>query len=75
MEKAYDVSALTENLKGRGLDLAEDAAQIAVETVLDWLKESAELSENVYDDILVNVVPLFKAELDKRIDKIDGKEG
>lgn len=75
MEKAYDVSALVDQLKDAGVELAEDAALIVVEKALVWLKDSAELSENVYDDILVAVIPMFEAELKKQVDKIDGKEG
>lgn len=75
MEKAYDVGALAEKLKARGLDLAEDAAKIAVDEALVWLQESAQKSENVYDDMLVSVIPVFRKEIDKHIDKIDGKEG
>lgn len=73
MDKAYDVKVLVEKLKGRGLDLAEDAAMIAVEEALVWLKDSAKVSENSYDDILMAVVPMFEAEIKKQIDKIDGK--
>lgn len=73
MEKAYDLGALADQLKDRGLELAEVGAEVLVEELLDWLQESATLSENVYDDLLVAVVPMFKAELAKQIDKIDGE--
>lgn len=75
MEKAYDVSVLVDRLKARGLEVAEDAAHIAVEELLAFLKESAQMSENVYDDILVAVIPMFEAEIQKQVDKIDGQEG
>lgn len=75
MEKAYDVKALTEKAKAKGLDLAEDAAMHLVDIVFEWLDESADLSENVYDDILKSVYPLAKAEIKKAVDKLDGEVG
>ena len=75
MEKAYDVKDLVEKAKAKGLDLAEDAAVHLVDIVFDWLDESANLSENVYDDILKSVYPLAKSEVKKAIDKIDGEVG
>lgn len=75
MEKAYDFGELMGRLKDKGMDVAEDAAMLAVEEILVWLKDSAKASENVYDDILIAVVPMFEAEIKKMVDKIDGKEG
>jgi len=75
MEKAYDTKALVEKLKGRGLDLAEDAAGIALEEVLAWFEESARMSENKYDDLVIAIIPMLKEEALKQIDKIDSKQG
>lgn len=75
MEKAYDVKALVEQLKGHGLDLAEDAAKIAVEELFIWIEKSAGLSENKYDDLLLAILPLIKAEVLKQVDKIDQQQG
>lgn len=75
MEKAYDVKALVEKLKGKGLDLAEDAAKIAAESVLEWIQESAISSETKFDDILAALIPVVKGPVLEQIDKIDGKVG
>ena len=73
MEKAYDVKALVEKLKGKGLEVAEDVAVIAVGEVIAWFKESALLSENKYDDLVLAILPMLEAEILKQIDKIDGQ--
>lgn len=75
MEKAYDIKELVAKLKGHGLDVAEDIAVIAVGEVVDWFKESAQLSENKYDDLILAVLPMIEAEALKQIDKIDGDVG
>lgn len=75
MEKAYDTKVLVEKLKAKGLDLAEDAAVIALGEVLDWFKESATASENKYDDIILAVLPLIEQAALEQIDKIDGEAG
>jgi len=75
MEKAYDVKVLVEKLKGRGLDLAEGGAVIALEEVMEWVSESAIVSTTPYDDLLSSIFPLIKVELLKQIDKIDGEVG
>ena len=73
MEKAYDIKDLVDGLKGKGLDLAEDAAVIVVEAVIDWVGQSAAKSENKYDDLLIAILPILKSEALKLADKIDGK--
>jgi len=73
MSKAYDVKELVEILKVNGLDLAEEAAELAVKSVLEWVEKSADLSENKYDDLLKAVIPMVKPMLLKGLDKIDGK--
>ena len=75
MEKAYDVKVLLEGLKGKGLDIAEDAAKIVVEEVLEWVVKSASVSKTPFDDVLAAVMPVAKKELLDIVDKIDGKEG
>jgi len=74
MEKAYDLSRLIEILKDQGLDLAEDAAKIVIEAVIDWIGESAAKSDNKYDDLIVALLPILKAEALKLADHIDGKD-
>lgn len=72
MEKAYDLKALVEKLKAKGLDVAEDAAKIVVEESFAWVEESAKLSATPYDDLLIAVIPVMKKEVLKAVDKIDG---
>jgi hypothetical protein len=73
MEKAYDIKVLAEKLKGRGLDLAEGAAEIVVEETCVWLQESAVASENKFDDVAAMAIPELKKLALKLADKIDGK--
>jgi len=75
MEKAYDLKALGEILKSKGLDLAEDAVKIIAESTFDWVEESAKLSETPYDDMGLVVLPQLKKLAFESIDKIDGQEG
>lgn len=75
MEKAYDKKALVAKLKERGLDLAEEAAKDLLESTMDWIAESAILSENKVDDIVAPLFPIIKPHLLEQIDKIDGEVG
>lgn len=75
MDKAYDIKVLAGRLKAKGLDVAEDVAQVALKEVIEWLKESAVASHNSYDNLLLAVYPMLEAEMATQIDKIDGKEG
>jgi len=75
MDKAYDVKALAEKLKARGLDVAEDVATEVLGAVFEFFEESAVLSENKYDDLLLAILPMLKSEALKAIDKIDGEVG
>ena len=75
MEKAYDLKDLGSRLKGKGLDLAEDAAGIILDSTIDWLVESAIKSENKIDDIVAPLLVAVKPYIKEQIDKIDGKVG
>lgn len=75
MEKAYDAKDLLLKLKGQGLDVAEEAAKVVVEVVLDWVQESAAMSENKVDDIILALIPAVKPFILEQIDKIDGEVG
>lgn len=75
MDKAYDVKALAEQLKAKGLDIAEESLKIVAEELLVWLENSATISPNNYDDLIKVVIPMVKGHILKAIDKIDGKEG
>lgn len=72
-KEAYDVKELFARLKGRGLDILEQDAQILAEETLGWLKESVTLSKNPYDDMALMVLPQLEKNLKKQIDKINGK--
>lgn len=74
MEKAFDIKVLVEKLKGHGLDLAEDAAKLAIVDILDWAAESVALTENKFDDIAIAFLPQLKAAALAAADKIDGKQ-
>lgn len=75
-KKAYDIKELAKHLKEQGLELAEDAAEKIAKASFAWLKESAAISENKYDDMAVAVaLPKMEEEVFKLVDKIDGHEG
>lgn len=61
MEKAYDLKGLLEELKGNGLEIAEESAKVVVVAVFEWLEKSAVLSENKYDDLASVLYPQLKA--------------
>lgn len=75
MEKAYDPKALVEKLKGRGLDIAEEAGEILVEELFAWVEESAQLSATPYDNVGLILLPELKKLALKAVDKVDGVEG
>lgn len=74
MEKAYDSKELLKELKSKGLDIAEDAAELVVESVFAWVEKSALASENKYDDLILAVLPMLKELAQSAVDKIDGKQ-
>ena len=75
MEKAYDIKDLLVKLKGRGLDMAEEAAVIVLKETFQWLKESAEKSANPYDNMGMLVLPQIEKVIFPLVDKIDGEVG
>lgn len=75
MEKAYDLKALGEKLKSKGLDLAEDGAGHVYQALKEWLKESAALSTNPFDNMVVPFLDQADAVVLPQIDKIDGVVG
>lgn len=75
MQNAYDVKELAEKFKARGLNLAEDAAMVAVDEVFAWLDESAQLSSTPFDDMLRVAYPKVKEIVKSVADKIDGQVG
>lgn len=75
MEKAYDLKALVEKLKAKGLDVAEETAKIALQEVFQWVEDSAKLSATPYDDMGLIVLPQLKKLALEAADKIDGAVG
>ena len=71
---AYEFKSLVENLKEKGLDVAEDAAAIIVETTMDWIVVEAAKSNNKYDDLVGVFIPTLKPVVMGYIDKIDGAD-
>lgn len=72
--KAYDLKVLVAKLKEDGLDVAEEAARLIVEKSLEWVKESADKSDSIVDDILVKFIPTLKDYIMDEVDKIDGED-
>lgn len=75
MEKAYDIKELGAKLKANGLDIAEEAAEVIVKSVFEWVEESAIVSPFPYDDFLTIVLPKLKELSLKQVDKIDNEVG
>lgn len=75
MEKPYQLKDLGDKLKGKGLDLAEEAVGHVYEATKEWLKESAVLSENKVDDVVMPFIDQLDPIVKPQIDKINGKEG
>ena len=71
MEKAYDLKGLLEELKGNGLEIAEESAKVVIESVFNWLEKSAVMSENKYDDLAVILYPQLKAYALEQAEKIN----
>lgn len=79
MEKAYDLKDLVKRLGDTGIpalmNLAEDEALMGFKVTKEWLKESAILSENKIDDVVMPFVDFTDSAILPLIDKIDGQVG
>lgn len=79
MDKAYDLKDLGLKLKGKGLPVLEEAAEAAAGqcylALKEWLQESALLSENKLDDVVMPFLGHLDGIVLPLIDKIDKKEG
>jgi len=71
----FDVKALIDKLKLRGLDLAEDATKGVVSDVYDWAKVEAVKVAGPFAGVIALVLEELKKALDVEVDKIDGKVG
>lgn len=74
MEKAYDIKVLADRLKGKGLVLAEDGAEIVAKELFLWLEDSAKVSATPYDDMALVVLPKIKELALDLVDRIDGEK-
>jgi len=72
-KKAYDLKLLIEIAKTKGLDVAEDGAEVLYHTLMEWLVESAMLSATPIDDILIIAKSTIDGLVLPQIDKINGK--
>lgn len=76
MEKAFDIKNLLERLKSKGLDVAEELAEVVVSETLDWASESCAVHENnLVKAIGVPAVAMLKPLALGAVDKIDGQVG
>lgn len=75
MDKAYDLKALGEKLKGKGLPVLENTAEQVYEAIKEWYIESAVLSANKIDDMGVPFIQYVDGIVKPQIDKIDGQPG
>lgn len=73
MEKAYDVKDLAARMIAKGMPEVEDMAQIAYACMKEWAIESAQLSENKVDDVIMPALQFLDAIILPHLDKIDGK--
>lgn len=72
---SYEIKLLGEKLKQAGLPIAEEAAEIVVAKVIEWLKESAVSSATPYDDMAMVILPLIEEKIKDELNKIDGIAG
>lgn len=72
MEKAYDVKALIAKCQEKGGPDAEKLAKANFEAIIEWVLESAPLSENKVDDVLVLGIGVLKPLVMSALDQIDG---
>lgn len=66
---------IAELLKGKGLDVAEDAAIKAVKALFEILPMIVAKTENKYDDMLIPVLGVLEPKIIELLDKIDGEVG
>lgn len=75
MDKAYDLKALAEKLRGKGLPVLETTAEQVYAAVKEWYIESATLSANPIDDMGIPFIQYVDALVNPALDKIDGQPG
>ena len=76
MSNAYNFKLLGEKLQKEGLGVlmggVEETAKVTYKVVKEWLKESAIVSENKIDDVVMPFIDQADAIVNPLIDKIDG---
>lgn len=72
---SFKLSVLLERLKGRGLDLAEEAGKIVVEETLGWAEDSAKEVGGIVAGVAMVAIPQIKTLALAAVDKIDGQIG
>jgi hypothetical protein len=70
-----DKAELVEILKKNGLDIAEDAAVMAIKAVFKAIPEIVLATENKFDDLLIPLLGILEPQILTLADKIDGQEG
>jgi len=75
MTKPFETKALVEKLKAKGLDVAEELAEVLATEVLDWTIESCAMHENTFVKMGAPIIMAVKPIVLSQIDKIDGKIG
>ncbi len=73
-KKAYDPKDLLKKLEDEGLDIAEDAAKLIFEKTMEWVRESADISDGIVDDLIVKLIPSVEKWVLDKIDEIDGED-
>lgn len=71
MTTAYDFKGLVEILKSQGLEIAEESAKVVIKATFQWLKESADISENKYDDLATVLYPQLEQYALEQAEKIN----
>lgn len=65
---------LVEELKKKGINIAEDAVMHLIDAVFEIGERAVVASENKYDDLLLAAFPAGKKALKDLADKIDGEK-
>jgi hypothetical protein len=71
MEKAYDLKELVGYLKNEGLEIAEEGAKSVYSGFMKWVEDSAKLSKNPFDDVVVFTRKQIDGVVLPQIDKIN----
>lgn len=76
MEQAFELKALEEKLKAKGLPVLEDTVEAVALAVFEWTEESLAIHENaLVKAIGIPAVGILKPLALAQVDKIDGKVG